>query len=141
MIPVGFEYGFKKKLDVVKTQPLDWENKNYDLSPTIKNLNLMRNKYTIFNVESNIKLLNHPFQNEVLIYQKQDNTEKVLFILNKDLNLPQKIVIPDLIQFTESHDKSKFIDISLDRKLEKIPLTEFEYQLEPCEIKIIEIKN
>ena len=32
MIPAGFEYGFKKKLNVVKTRPKDWETPTYDLS-------------------------------------------------------------------------------------------------------------
>ena len=30
MIPIGFEYGFRKRLDVVNTQPQDWEASQWD---------------------------------------------------------------------------------------------------------------
>ena len=36
MITAGFEYGFQKKLNVVKTRPGDWEEKpGYDLGTYI----------------------------------------------------------------------------------------------------------
>ena len=35
MIPIGFEYGFLKKLHVVKTRPTDWESTDIDLTAII----------------------------------------------------------------------------------------------------------
>jgi len=42
MIPVGFEFGFKKHLHVVNTRPEDWETPTYDLSSYIKGVNRMK---------------------------------------------------------------------------------------------------
>ncbi len=42
MIPIGYEYGFRKRLDVVNTRPQDWEGINYDLSTYIAGVNLMK---------------------------------------------------------------------------------------------------
>ena len=43
MITSGFEYGFQKKLNVVKTRPKDWEEKHrYDLGTYISQVNRMK---------------------------------------------------------------------------------------------------
>jgi starch synthase (maltosyl-transferring) len=42
MIPVGFEYGFKKRLNVVETRPEDWEKPTYDLTSYIRGVNSMK---------------------------------------------------------------------------------------------------
>jgi starch synthase (maltosyl-transferring) len=42
MIPVGFEFGFKKRLNVVKTGPQDWEPPTYDLTGYISGVNRMK---------------------------------------------------------------------------------------------------
>ena len=42
MIPIGFEFGFKKRFNVVETRPEDWESPTYDLSSYIKGVNRMK---------------------------------------------------------------------------------------------------
>ncbi len=42
MIPVGYEFGFKKRLHVVKTRPEDWETPAYDLTDYIARVNRMK---------------------------------------------------------------------------------------------------
>ena len=42
MIPMGYEYGFKKRLNVVETRPQDWETPTYDLTPFLKSVNRMK---------------------------------------------------------------------------------------------------
>jgi len=42
MMPMGYEYGFKKRLNVVTTRPEDWEAKTYDLSSYIAGVNRMK---------------------------------------------------------------------------------------------------
>ena len=39
MMPMGYEYGFAKKLDVVTTRPSDWEEPRFDLSSDISAIN------------------------------------------------------------------------------------------------------
>ncbi len=51
MIPVGFEYGFTRKLDVVTTTPDDWESPKLDLTGFIGKVNAMKAATPALNVE------------------------------------------------------------------------------------------
>ena len=42
MIPMGFEFGFKKRLNVVKTRPRNWETPTYDLTGYLAGVNRMK---------------------------------------------------------------------------------------------------
>ena len=51
MIPIGYEYGFRKKLHVVKTRPKDWEKPNFDLTRYIGEVNRMKASLPVLNEE------------------------------------------------------------------------------------------
>lgn len=51
MIPIGFEFGFRKKLDVVKTRPEDWEAPAFDLTRWIAQVNRMKASVPVLNEE------------------------------------------------------------------------------------------
>jgi starch synthase (maltosyl-transferring) len=51
MMPVGFEFGFDRKLDVVKTRPTDWQKPRFDLSEFIAGVNRMKASQPALNVE------------------------------------------------------------------------------------------
>ncbi|WP_035690642.1 maltotransferase domain-containing protein [Azospirillum halopraeferens] len=51
MMPVGFEYGFTRRLDVVNTRPEDWETPKLDLTGFIGKVNAMKRDTPALNVE------------------------------------------------------------------------------------------
>ena len=51
MIPIGFEFGFRKKLHVVETRPDDWEEQLFDLSTFIGEVNRMKAATPVLNEE------------------------------------------------------------------------------------------
>jgi starch synthase (maltosyl-transferring) len=51
MIPIGYEYGFRKKLHVVKTRPKDWEKPAFDLTRYIGEVNRMKASLPVLNEE------------------------------------------------------------------------------------------
>jgi starch synthase (maltosyl-transferring) len=51
MIPIGFEFGFRKKPDVVKTRSKDWEAPLFDLTAYIASVNQMRRDCPVLNEE------------------------------------------------------------------------------------------
>jgi starch synthase (maltosyl-transferring) len=51
MIPIGYEYGFRKKLNVVKTRPEDWEKPAFDLTRYIREINRMKASLPVLNEE------------------------------------------------------------------------------------------
>ncbi len=42
MMPMGYEYGFARRLDVVRTRPEDWEEPRFDLGPFIAEVNELK---------------------------------------------------------------------------------------------------
>lgn len=51
MIPIGFEYGFRKRLHVVSTRASDWEKPAFDLTGFIRDVNAMKASLPILNEE------------------------------------------------------------------------------------------
>jgi len=51
LMPVGFEYGFRRKLDVITTSPADWEPPNLDLTGFVAAWNRLRRGWSGFAVE------------------------------------------------------------------------------------------
>ncbi|MDE2571214.1 MAG: alpha-amylase [bacterium] len=41
-MPIGFEFGFRRRLDVVRTRPEDWEEPRFDLEEFIAEVNAMK---------------------------------------------------------------------------------------------------
>jgi starch synthase (maltosyl-transferring) len=42
MMPIGYEYGFRKQVNVVHTMPSDWEQKSFDISPFVARVNRLK---------------------------------------------------------------------------------------------------
>ena len=51
MIPIGYEFGFRKPLDVVKTMPTDWERRSMDLRPFITRVNRLKTSHPVLQGE------------------------------------------------------------------------------------------
>jgi len=51
MIPIGYEFGFRKRLHVVDTRPTDWEKPAFDISEWIAEVNRMKQSLPLFNEE------------------------------------------------------------------------------------------
>ena len=86
MMPIGFEFGFQKKLHVVKTRPTNWEETDVDLTSFIGQVNNIKERYTIFQEEARTQLLHPDNSNILLMWKSSINTqEEALLILNKDI--------------------------------------------------------
>jgi starch synthase (maltosyl-transferring) len=86
MMPVGFEYGFRKPLHVINTTPADWENDGVDLRGYVSKVNVIKKSHPIFQQEcpTNILLCHNP---NVLLMWKASlrHSQEALLILNKDV--------------------------------------------------------
>ncbi|MFN3076436.1 MAG: alpha-amylase family glycosyl hydrolase [Alphaproteobacteria bacterium] len=51
MMPVGYEYGFRRKLNVVTTTSADWETPLFDISGYVSAVNRMKAEHPVFNEE------------------------------------------------------------------------------------------
>jgi starch synthase (maltosyl-transferring) len=51
MMPMGYEFGFERKLDVVTTRPDDWEKPRFDLTRFVAGVNAMKAALPVLNEE------------------------------------------------------------------------------------------
>jgi starch synthase (maltosyl-transferring) len=57
MMPMGFEFGFERKLDVVGTRAGDWETARFDLTSFVADVNAMKAALPVLNEEGAERLL------------------------------------------------------------------------------------
>ncbi len=85
MMPIGFEYGFQRRLDVVNMRPQDWEPLRWDLVNFISTVNALKASRRVFNEEGPIDPLDvgNP---RICAFVKwsRDRSERALMLLNKD---------------------------------------------------------
>lgn len=129
IMPIGFEFGFQKKLDVVTTRPTDWETPTWDLCDFIRAVNAIRKRSSTFQKDVATRVL--PTANpNVLMLQKHDpvSGDISLLILNKDVSNFQPFWRESL--YSEMPVKRPLIDVSPEFTLDFLP-SPFEYSLRP----------
>jgi starch synthase (maltosyl-transferring) len=69
MMPIGYEFGFRKRLNVVHTQPSDWERKSFDLTRFVTRVNRLKLRTPVLGGEG---VLRAPFglDGDTLILQR-----------------------------------------------------------------------
>jgi starch synthase (maltosyl-transferring) len=129
MIPMGFEYGFRKKLHVANTGPEDWEQTGIDLTSFIREVNGIKARHAVFQEDGPTHVLHHGNDHVLLFWKASIATrEEALFILNKDICNYQGFYSENLRNYTQAG--SPLIDVSPRHKLEYIPAP-FSYNLAP----------
>ena len=87
MMPMGYEYGFVRPLDVVKTRPEDWEEPRFDLTPFVTDVNAMKAALPVLNEEGAERIVAHGSGGAVaLLRQAASASGAALAILNPNAN-------------------------------------------------------
>jgi len=129
MMPIGFEFGFRKRLHVVKTRPQDWEETGIDLSSFIKKVNDIKTENPIFQEDAATEMLHYDNPHILLMWKASTNTsEESLLIMNKDIWNKQNFCAEKLPSYF--HAGAPLIDISPEYPLDYIP-SPFSYDLRP----------
>jgi starch synthase (maltosyl-transferring) len=85
MIPVGFEYGFRKRLHVADTRPEDWEEPAWDDVEFIRQVNHLKAAHRVWNEEWPISIVDLGNPNVLgLLKSSAEVGERGLLILNKN---------------------------------------------------------
>ena len=97
-IPIGYEYGFKKRLNVVQTRPQDWETPTYDLTAFIQGVNRMKKKCPVLLEEGPQTRVNPLAEPVVLLLKSREKRKgRVLAVINTTSD-SQAVAIPDLAE-------------------------------------------
>ncbi|KAA6186284.1 alpha-amylase [Thiohalocapsa marina] len=135
MIPIGFEYGFRRRLDVVATTPDDWETPNLDLTGFIGQVNAVKRRVPLLSGEGPIDRLDYP-DPSILVLRKQaaDGPGQALLVLNRDPWTRQRFYTENLHHLI--HSPGPIRDLSPDWPMEDLP-TPFEFWLGPGMARVL----
>jgi starch synthase (maltosyl-transferring) len=129
LMPAGFEFGFRKRMHVVKSRPDDWEETDIDMSSFIEKVNLIKEKYTVFHEESPAEILQCDNPHILLFWKASTHSQdEALMILNKDIYHNQSFHTERLCDLMQS--KAQLFDVSPEHAMEYIP-EPFSYDLRP----------
>lgn len=135
MIPMGFEFGFRKRLDVVTTVPADWEHANVDLTGFISHVNRIKDTVPVFSGEGRIDRLDYPDPSILVLRKHAENGPgQALLILNKDPWQRQRFYTDDLHHLIQSPGPLR--DLSPDWPMGELPAP-FEFWLGPGMARVL----
>ena len=116
MMPIGFEYGFSRRLDVVETKPEDWETPQWDITDYVGRVNRLKASRRVFNAEGAIDPItldnSHIF---AFVKWSPDRSERALVLINKDARLQQSLRLQALGPFVAG--AARVEDVSPDGSL------------------------
>ena len=84
MMPVGYEFGFKKRLHVVNTRVADWEAPQFDLSAFIQAVNRFKMQTPLFHEEGKLTRISVP-SSDLLVLKRSSETvpgERAFIVVN-----------------------------------------------------------
>jgi starch synthase (maltosyl-transferring) len=84
MMPMGYEFGVKKTMDVVKGTPFDVGEPQWDLREYIAQMNTLKKQYDVFRSEGTWRVCND-YASDILWLEKtgERDTARVLVCINK----------------------------------------------------------
>ena len=129
MMPIGFEYGFHKRLNVVKSRPEDWETPSVDLTSFIREVNRAKAQNPVFIEETPLEVLPCSNPNVLFLWKGSLHAkQEALIILNKDVHNEQPFCTENLYQHIQSGGPLK--DVSPEHALDYLA-TPYDYGLRP----------
>ncbi len=81
MMPIGYEFGFRKKLDVVSTRPTDWETASFDLQRFVKRVNKLKTEHLMFHGEGKLKTVTSDKSTLVLERRTEQASGQLAWVL------------------------------------------------------------
>jgi starch synthase (maltosyl-transferring) len=107
MMPIGYEFGWQRRLDVVRTRPRDVEEKRFDLSNFIAGVNAMKRATPALNVEGPQRRIGLPDSPLVLLARQRDApacdgaAEWAFTIVNTDATVPATLALDTVLEAAE----------------------------------------
>ncbi|MHA1561673.1 MAG: hypothetical protein ACTSPA_06055, partial [Promethearchaeota archaeon] len=134
-MPLGYEFGFKKKINVVNSSPKDFEKPRFDISEFILTVNKFKQKFRCLNEDG--ELIQYEYSDLGVLLLKKcsiDNNQQILLIYNKDWRNSHQIDIPDLGKYLDY--STSIFQIDLNGKKTDIRDFHLKLNLNPNEFQI-----
>lgn len=97
MAPIGFEFGFRRRLHVVHTRPAHWEATQVDLGPFIAAVHRVKRAHAVFHEEGPVRILQKGSVDLLVLHKAPlSGPGAAVIVLNKDVRRPQFFEVPSL---------------------------------------------
>lgn len=137
MMPLGFEYGFKQRVDVVRTQPQDWEEAAIDICDFIADVHTVKKTYQVFNEDNKIDILWSGNGNIfMMVKTSHDGNTHACVLINLDEHHDQTCTLAKVTDVLRLPDESDIKDISVEDRIEVIG-DSLTCTLRPLQVKIL----
>ncbi len=105
MVPMGYEYGFRRKLDVVHTRPNDWEETGIDLTEFIAAVHAMKESVPALNREGQQRRITAPSNPVIGLLRLSgghpvQSTDCAIILLNPDSQASHDVAVAPLLAET-----------------------------------------
>ncbi len=94
MMPVGYEYGARRRIDVVRTRAEDWEEPGCDLTEFITRINELKTRYPALAAEE-VRAASE-LANPVLLLEKRTGAARAWIAINKDWDTAHDLTLDRL---------------------------------------------
>jgi starch synthase (maltosyl-transferring) len=110
LMPIGFEFGFRRRLHVLNTRPGDWEAPSWDDSEFIRRVNEIKSTDAIWNEDSPFKRLDcgNPLL-AALEKNSRNGARRALLLINKNREREQAC----RPSFVEERLGGNYVEVSL----------------------------
>jgi starch synthase (maltosyl-transferring) len=86
MMPIGYEFGFRKQVNVVHTVPTDWERRAWDLRPFITRVNRLKASHPVLQGEGHLRPVGMYGDTLSLERSTDDGSARGWIVVNKVAN-------------------------------------------------------
>ncbi len=136
MLPMGFEFGFRRRLNVVTTRASDWEAPAIDLGPFIQAVNRVKREHSVFNEEGEVKTLPKGSVDLLVLHKSAaEGRAKAVIVLNKDLRHRRVFQVASMAELF-GEDSLAVQCVSPENPLPSVN-SPFHYELRPGEAIVL----
>lgn len=92
MMPIGYEFGFRNRVDVVHTKPSDWERPSFDLRPFVGRVNRLKSNHHLLQGEGHLNAA-LGLEGDVLVLERRsdDGNSRGFILVNKDAGAEREV--------------------------------------------------
>ncbi|HEU0301715.1 MAG TPA: alpha-amylase family glycosyl hydrolase [Longimicrobium sp.] len=94
MMPVGYEFGFQKQVNVVSTVPTDWERRHWDLRPFVTRVNRLKLAHPLLHGEGHLAFRGEWGPVLTLERTTDDGSLRGWIVINKIWERPADAALP-----------------------------------------------
>jgi starch synthase (maltosyl-transferring) len=92
MVPMGFEFGFRRRLHVSKTSPDDWEAPSWDDTEFLRRINSLKASHRIWNEDAAVESVDVGNASIAALWKTtRDASKGAVLLFNKDRGRPQSL--------------------------------------------------